>query len=305
MNPAGVVALGLVTVLAAPEQTFRVEVDGVRVDVLVTDGRRSVRGLTAADFEVRDRGVVQRIESVSFEDVPLSLMLVLDTSASVRGEPLTHLREAAAALVEHMHPGDRAAVMTFSGTVSLDCDWTDDRGRLLAALGRVEAGGATALHDAAYAGLILRDPLPGRPLVLVFSDAADTASWLPGARVIELAQRLDAVVYAVTLSSPDRRALGYLADFTSGIQPSLEHVAPVAFRESFVGRLAGETGGRVLSAEDSGQLRNAFETTVAEFRTRYVITYIPRGVDAGGWHPLEVRVRSRPGRVTARRGYLR
>ena len=65
--------------------------------------------------------------------------------------------------------------MTFNGAVSLDCDWTSDRRLLHAAIDGVEAGGATALHDAAYAALMLRDPSPGRPLVLVFSDAADTA----------------------------------------------------------------------------------------------------------------------------------
>ena len=87
MNATAVVGFGLLALLAGPTQTYKVAVDGVRVDVLVADGRRAVRGLTAADFELRDRGVAQRIDSVSFEDVPLSLMIVLETSASVRGAP--------------------------------------------------------------------------------------------------------------------------------------------------------------------------------------------------------------------------
>ena len=291
--------------IGAPAQTYRVTVEGVRVDVLVTENRRVVRGLTAADFELRDSGVAQTIESVSFEDVPVSVMLVLDTSASVRGTPLEHLKQAATALVDRLRPDDRAALMTFSGTVSLACDWTSDTGRLRAAIGYVEAGGATALYDATFSALMLRDPSPGRPLVLVFSDAGDTSSWLPGARVVELAQRQDAVVYGVTLQNPNRPALEYLADFTSGLQPALPNVVPGAFSQPFVERLAQESGGRVLAAEKSDQIQPIFETIIAEFRTRYVLTYMPRGVEAAGWHPLRVTIRNRSGLVTARPGYLR
>ena len=301
----GVAALGLLVLVADAPQVYRVAVDGVRVDVLVSEGRRSVRGLTAANFELRDRGVVQTIDSVSFEDVPLSLMLLLDTSASVRGTSLTHLKQAASTVIERLLPDDRAALMTFNGVVSLDCDWTGDRSQLQTAIDRVEAGGATALHDAAYAALMLRDSSPGRPLVLIFSDATDTASWLPGARVVELAQRHDAVVYVVTLRGPETRPLGYLADFTSGIQARPENLAGAAFKESFVDRLAAESGGSVLQAEGSADLRNTFEKIVTEFRSRYVITYTPRGVETSGWHPLQVTIKGRSGRVAARRGYLR
>ena len=221
------------------------------------------------------------------------------------GAALTHLKQAAAVVVDRLLPGDRAAVMTFNGTVALDCGWTSDHRQLHAAIDRVEAGGATALHDATYAALMLRDPSPGRPLVLVFSDAADTASWLPGARVIELAQRHDAVVYAITLRSANAPPLGYLADFTSGIQARLENVAAATFKDSFVERLATESGGSVLSADRSEELRSTFERIVAEFRSRYLLTYTPRGVEVSGWHPLQVSLKGRAGTVTARRGYLR
>jgi len=306
MSP-GVAAAGVALIalsLQAPP-TFKVAVDGVRVDVLVTDGRRPVRGLTAADFDLRDRGVAQRIESVSFEDVPLSLILVLDRSSSVRGAPLGHLRDAASAVVGRMLPGDRAALMTFSGRVALDSGWTSDARQLQEAISQVDAGGATALYDAAYAALMLRDPSPGRPLVIVFSDNADTASWLPGARVVEVAQRTDAVVYGVVLRSAAVRPLGFLADFTSGIQPRLDNLAPAAYKQSFLERLAEDSGGSVLPAADSSELRAVFERIVAEFRSRYVLTYVPRGVEGGGWHPLQVSLKGRAGRVTARRGYLR
>ena len=70
-------------------------------------------------------------------------------------------------------------------------------------------------------------------------------------------------------------------------------------------RLAIESGGSVMPAEGSGEIRATFERVVVEFRSRYVITYTPRGVEAAGWHPLQVTLKGRSGRVTARRGYLR
>ena len=82
-----------------PQQPFRIGVDAVRVDVLVTDGNRPVGGLTAGDFELRDSGVPQRIEAVDLGGVPLSVMLALDTSVSVWGQPLQNLKEAASAVV--------------------------------------------------------------------------------------------------------------------------------------------------------------------------------------------------------------
>jgi hypothetical protein len=76
---------------------FRSSAQAVLVDVQVLEGNVPVAGLTAADFELRDSGVAQKIEAVTFEDVPVSLMLALDVSGSVKGAPLEHLKEAARA----------------------------------------------------------------------------------------------------------------------------------------------------------------------------------------------------------------
>lgn len=307
----------------APSQTFRVAVDGVRVDVLVVDGSTPVMGLTSDNFELRDSGVAQHIEAVGIEDVPLSVMLAFDTSKSVDGLPLTHLKEAATAVVRLLGPGDRAALMTFTGALSLQSPWTSDHKALEAGIEATEASGSTTLHDAAYAALTLRDSQPGRPLVLIFSDGADTASWLPGQNVIDIAQRNEAVVYAVTLngqaivtqrsvgplgpSTPTSVAVasGYRLDFRSGLQDTIRDAPTATLLEPFLDALANETGGKVINAERSDRLRDTFVQIVREFRSRYLLTYTPRGVDAGGWHPLEVKLKGRRGKVTARRGYLR
>lgn len=289
---------------ATPPQTFRVGVEAVRVDVLVTDGNRPVAGLSASDFALRDRGVPQRIDSVVFEDVPLNVMLVLDTSDSVKGEVLATLKQAAAAVAQLLTPNDRSSLLTFAGHQTLRVPWTSDHSRVERALAKTEAGGATALHDASYSALTARESGTGRALILVFSDGDDTASWLPGHRVIEIARRTEVVAYAVGLGSGGPAIPGFHVDFISGLQDGLQS-PPELVRIPFLEALAHETGGRYYANESSQRLRDRFIEIVTEFRSRYLLTYTPRDVEALGWHPIEVEVKGRRARVTARRGYVR
>jgi VWFA-related protein len=299
--PAG---LAVVSLMLSSQQTFRVSVDAVRVDVLVMDGSRPIGGLTAKDFELRDSGVLQRIDSISFEDAPLGVMLALDASSSVRGQPLEDLKQAASAVAGLLRAGDRAALLTFSEEVDLSSEWTADRQQLERAIQRTRVSGSTALHDAAYAALTLKDPRAGRALVLMFSDGDDTASWLSGQTVLDIARRSDAVVYGVGPRTAVRK-LGYLVDFRSGLQPDIPSVLPSEMTKSFLTALAEETGGKYIDTERSDRLRDAFVQIVTEFRSRYVLTYTPAGVRPAGWHPIEVKLKNRRGDVTARRGYLR
>lgn len=298
------VASLLLCVLVASGQTFRSGVEGVNVDVLVLDGSRPVGGLRAEDFEVRDSGVPQRIDSVALEDVPLNVIFALDTSESVQGNPLDNLKIAAIAAIQLLRPVDQAAVVTFDDYVTLRSDWTRDRVRLSSAIGASKSGGATALHDAAYTALTLRASQLGRTLALIFSDGEDTASWLRGQAAIDIARRNDAVVYGVELRPKGQWSPGYLLDFHSGVQTGAS--APrTRLRERFLDALASETGGQVLNAGRPEQLHDRFVEIMTEFRTRYLITYSPTGVERSGWHPLQVTLKQRKGRVIARRGYLR
>src|SRR5687768_13977095 len=82
-----------------PDVKFRSGTDAVRVDVLARRGHEPIIGLTAADFELRDSGVVQEIRAVSTEEVPVTLLLALDTSKSVQGSVLDNLKAAARSAV--------------------------------------------------------------------------------------------------------------------------------------------------------------------------------------------------------------
>jgi VWFA-related protein len=298
-------AAALLAALIAAGQTFRSGAEGVNVDALVLDGNRPVAGLRAEDFELRDSGVAQRIDSVAFEDVPLNVIFALDTSESVQGEPLGDLKRAAIAAVRLLRPVDQAAILTFDDYIRLRSGWTREHTLLVAAIEEARAAGATTLHDAAYSALTFRAPAPGRTLALIFSDGEDTASWLPGQSAINVARRTDAVVYAVELRDPLRWSPGYRVDFHSGLQTGVPRVHDDLLLESFLKALTSETGGKVLNAARADQLLGRFTEIITEFRTRYLITYSPAGVERGGWHPIEVKVKNNSGKVTARRGYLR
>ena len=192
---------------AAGARQFSSRVEAVRVDVLVTEDGVPVSDLTAADFEVRDNGVVQQIDLVSSELIPLNVVLALDLSASVEGGRLANLRDAGGALLDGLARRDQAGFITFSHIVAQPTRLTDDVDQLRRALNRASASGGTALVDGVFAGLMLAESGGGRPLVVVFSDGYDTSSWLQGDLVLTAAQRMDPVVYAVAVGRGSRHAI--------------------------------------------------------------------------------------------------
>jgi VWFA-related protein len=307
MTPRGLLpllaCLGGLAVPVVAGQNFRSGVDVVAVDVLVTRRGEPVIGLTGDDFILLDNDVPQRIDSVQIEEVPMTLLLVLDTSGSVGGAQLTQLRAAAEAASDALRPDDRVGLVTFSDKLRTVVEPPAPLSDLPEALRRVRAGGATALYDATFAALTLREQSVGRHLMLVFSDGDDTASWLDPRDVLNTARRSDVVVYGVNLDRVGRESR---VDRQSRISARRWFPdEPFLFRRQFLPLLVEDTGGSLFIAEDIGRLRDAFSQVVSEFRSRYLLTYSPTGVASEGWHELEVRVAGRGRRVQARRGYLR
>jgi Ca-activated chloride channel homolog len=329
VKPAACAATALLAIGATvglPAQTFRAATEGVRVDVLVTNGNRPIGGLTRDDFELLDNGVPQAIKNVTIEEVPFSMLLVLDSSASMEGGAIRDLKSAASAAVNAMGAGDRAAILTFSEVLRQPARWLPKGVELTRAIDGVQASGATALFDATFAGLATRDPEAGRrSLLLLFSDGEDTSSWLPASAPIDKAARTETVVYTVFLgpgrgrsADTDRGQTGRAmvttpaADsesgsrrlfFRSGIR--LSPGAALLAQSPFLKEIAERTGGEALVADAAVKLRETFERIVTDFRSRYLLTYVPAGVDTAGWHRLEVKLKNRAGKVRARRGYDR
>ena len=251
---------------------------GVRVDVLVTDGRNPVGGLTASEFELRDNGVLQTVDVVDTSDIPINAILALDTSDSTTGQRQKDLVAASQALLDGLKPIDRAALTTFNNIVTPQIALTTDLSAVRRQLQRIEPAGETSIMDGTYVALTATLAQTGRSLVVVCTDGYDTTSWLQPEEVLESAKRSSAVLYGVT--------------------------AAAARRRSPLKDLADATGGHLLEVSSSKDLRGAFEKILQDFRSRYILAYSPQGVPVEGFHRLDVRVKRRGLTVKARPGYV-
>jgi VWFA-related protein len=267
-----------------------------------------VTGLTADRFDLLDNGVAQKTEVVTLEDVPLHLFLVLDASDSVTRD-LDALKQAARAAIAALRPGDRATLLTFSHELQLAAEGPPGDPSLTAAIARIEAYGSSSLHDAVVSALMLRgEPGASRAVMLVFSDSADTTSWLRASVVRDDIRRSDVVVYGVTARTggayqPDDDVEGALhrrSGFWQGFGAD-----PELFRRALLFALTDDSGGQLFSVDRGTDLGRTFASVVDEFKSRYLLLYTPEGVAADGWHRLEVKLRGVRGEVQARRGYQR
>jgi VWFA-related protein len=280
---ATVLAAWLSTAMTASPQTptFSSRLEAVRVDVLVTEDGRPLGGLKPSDFDIRDEGVQQTVDIVSFEEIPLNVVLAMDISDSVSGDRLDHLRGASQAVLGRLTKSDQAGLVSFNHVVEVRANLTQDTALVQSALDHVQPSGETALVDGSYAAMVLaqssgRDVRRG--LVIVFTDGADTISWLTPDRVLDASRRNDAVVYGVIVRSRSKA--------------------------SFLHELSERTGGGIVEIESTKDLATRFVAILDEFRQRYLVSYTPRGVSKGGWHRLEVRVKGRKATIKARAGYL-
>ena len=282
-----VTTVALCIVVSSPgaqTPTFSSRREAVRVDILVTDRGQPVRNLKIGDFEIFDSGVRQQVDLLSFEQLPLNVILALDGSVSISAEQLEHLRDGGRAVLDNLKAEDQAALLTFANAVALRERLTNDATRVRAALDQLQAAdappsGGTALIDACFTSMMLADADAGRDLLIVFTDGVDTSSWLAAERVLQAARRSSVVSYAVSTASLPKN--------------------------SFLRELSDVTGGGAMEIRSTSSVRESFVAILNEFRQRYLLSFSPSGVPPTGWHPLTVRVKRRGVDVKARAGYVR
>jgi Ca-activated chloride channel family protein len=278
---------------AAQPPTFAVGVEGVYVDVFVTEGNRPVSGLVESDFELRADGKRRSLELVAVESMPLRTFVVLDTSASVDGEKLRQLQAGIATLLQGLRPGDETALVTFAQEIALRVPPTADRRRLESGLSAIQPGGATALYDALYAAAVLAGNR-GRSLVVLFSDGEDNQSLLGLAQVERALQESNVLVQTVGLVPRPAPPPGPARTVEP---PEPESVLPLR-------HLAELTGGRFWPAESPARLARAFGEVLEAMRTRYVLRFEPEQPQPPGLHEIEVKLARRSGKVHCRRAYF-
>lgn len=280
-------SLGEVSAQAPQPPVFAAATQAIYIDVTLERAAADAPRLAAPDFRLFDNGVPQAFELMSAADLPVRAILAFDTSASMKGPKLDQLSRAAQDFVSRLGPKDEATLLTFSTGFEWSGPPQPDISRVQASLRNLQAEGATSLYDALYSALVL----PGagsRVLVVLFSDGADTSSWLTDAKIRAFAERANALIHVVAL--PDR---------------GQELVAsPAAAYLQTLREVAESTGGSLVTVQSAQQIGRAFNTILENVRARYVLRYDPATTPSPGWHKLEVRLApGRKERVRARSGY--
>lgn len=271
-------------VLAAQEQIpqFSSSVQLVEVYATVTDAQGEiVTGLRATDFTVYEDSRMQEISAFAAGEVPLTVVLGIDRSWSMAGEPLRLAKQASQTFLRELKPADRSMVVAISSEADVIAPLSADRVEQTRAVSALDPWSTTALHDAIIAALDRLEPEPGRKALVVFSDGTDRYSRATAAEVVERARRSHALIY------------------------------PIAFgreRAPLLAELAVLTGGRSFLLRDARDLEKTLGSIARELRYQYLIGYSPadrlvRG--AREWRSIRVGLTNpRPGlRIRARDGY--
>ena len=249
---------------AAPSQeekqpTIRVDVKLVNVFVTVTDAKGApVANLTQDDFQILEDDEPQAISVFDREsELPLSIVLAIDTSLSTRKDLKVELESARRFVRSIVRPVDALAVYQFSEVVDELVPFTSDLGRIDAGIQRTHVGAATALFDAVYLAGQALDNRNGRKVIVVITDGGDTVSSVRYAEAVRSAVQSEAIVYSiivVPIAASAGRNIG---------------------GENALILISHDTGGRHYYAQ-SDQLDEAFEQISRDLRTQYLLAYYPR-----------------------------
>lgn len=204
------------------------------------------------EITVRENGVEVEDVSVSLlvkERGPIDVVLLIDASGSMKGEPLAHAQEAARRFVESMEASDRIAVVAFASQPTLLQGFTADRDALYSAIDGLQAGGETALYDGLVeASRAFAESGAPERYIVALSDGGDTLSVSPPDSAARAVTEVKAPVYAVALESPEYNPA------------TLETIAQVS-------------GGRMTSVAASESLADVYQGIAEELQLRYRVEY--------------------------------
>ena len=206
-------ARGVIESSQVQRPVIRGGVDAVALNVTATDpGRHYVTDLARDDFLIFEDGRRQDLTFFQKTGLPLALVLLLDTSASMN-QSLAVAQEAAIGFARQLGPSDLASVIDFDSTVHVRQGFTSDREAIERAIRQTAANGSTALYNAVYIALkeSIKSPRdertaePRRRAIVVLSDGDDTSSLVGFDEVLDLAARGDTTIYAIGLGCARRR----------------------------------------------------------------------------------------------------
>jgi VWFA-related protein len=272
--------------------TIHKRVDEVNVLFIATDKHgKFVRDLNQADFAILDdHKPPQSILNFRREtDLPLHLGLLIDVSGSVNGRFDFERDAATSFLQQSVRAGfDKAFVVGFNTQSQMSQDFTDNVNLLSAGVHRLRDGGGTALYDAIYRAckekfLKDRPDHPVRKAIVIVSDGEDNQSDYTRAQAIEMAQRAEVIIYAISTDD-------------SGL---------ILRGDRVLEQLASATGGRAFFPFKMKDITRSFAAIEDELRSQYVVSYKPADFDADGrYRSIEISALKKDLQVRARKGYF-
>ncbi len=229
-----------------------------------------IRGLGIQDVQVFDGArpaVVTDVSQAIDTGIGIAVVLAIDTSGSMAGEPLTVAKQVARDFVTRLSSEDQAMLLAFGASVSATQGFTADKNAMIRAIDGLEAGGNTALYDAVVAsvGWAGGADLPRRAVVLL-TDGQDRGERSSASRS----------------SSLDSATRGGVPIFTAGLGPAPDH--------EYLNELASSTRGQAFSASTPAELGPLYDSILGLLGGQYIIK-IDFGESARpGSHTLRVAV---------------
>ncbi|MFZ0956595.1 MAG: VWA domain-containing protein [Candidatus Sulfotelmatobacter sp.] len=272
--------------------TLHKRVDEVNLLFIATDKHgKFVRDLTQSDFTILDdHKPPQAIFNFRREtDLPLDLGLLIDVSGSVNSR-FDFEQSAATSFLQHtIRAGfDRAFIVGFNSQSQIAQDFTDNVQLLSVGVHKLHDGGGTALYDAIYRiskekFLKDRPDHPVRKAIVVVSDGEDNQSEVTRAQAIEMAQRAEVIIYAISTDD-------------SGL---------VLRGDNVLEQLASATGGRAFFPFKMKDVTHSFAAIEDELRSQYVVSYKPADFETDGrYRSIEVSTLKKDLQVRSRKGYF-
>ncbi len=273
---------------AAQEPQFRSNTGAVvSIFATVTDrDNRLVTDLAREDFEVLDNDQPQVLTVFENQAQPITVVLMLDTSASMTLN-LKLLKEAAEQFLLRLMPGDKAKVGAFNDKIELSGHFTADRDELIAELRGLDFGNGTRLHDGAAMSLDELAGIEGRRVLVILSDGEDTSSRTGFRTVMDRARNEEVMIYAIGLSS----------EYFDGER--MVRSRP----DGSLRRLADETGGGYFELKKTSELASTFTRVAQELHSQYVLGFVASRLD-NRLHKLTVRLKQPGMTARARRSYM-
>ena len=276
---------------APKQQVLRANVDLVLVNVTVLDfAGRVVTGLKPTNFAVLDDRNPQVVRYLSNVDEPISLVVVLDASASMAPR-MQDARKAFTEIINTSNPQDDFSLVVVSDRPRVALHFDDSASEIQAAVDALQPDGSTALWDGMYLGVNeLRNSRYRRKAMVVISDGGDNHSRYTESELRSLLKEADVEVYAI----------GMLHPYATRLE---EKRGPLELEE-----VTSVTGGRVFTARNSVELSRAVTQISRELRSQYVLGYYPSNrIRDGKWRRLKIRVTKSASpekvRLYAKKGY--